>query len=423
MDRRKISVLLALTMIFTGSAGARYSYASEGITIINEVLETEPVEDESYSDKDRDDAQDEGEGRNGIVSETYRTTPAGEDTASKDDGSDDRPEGVVQKVLRTSPVDENGNEAQGTETVDITGSSSMPDSSELGLYAKDVVNMVMPVVPEDTYDFVMDTEDLLSRYSLYKDSYEKSSMYFTNTSGEKLHTGISDVAMAKNKSSIPVLLYVTLQVENENGWPVKYTDMDSVEADTEKNISFALVPVSVNEADSEAIDEETTGFEEQGDGYLIKGDHKIYTDRMISIDETGKAEMVLYLDGTPDNFDLINDKYMAKEDAVWSSLGFAVTGACNTRADWSDVDERYDIGETLSIHISYRMDLLNEEQLEMLNDGLKPDPDTGVILFDIGKDADDDGEENVDEDNSDIKDEDVLKEEITEDKEELTDEL
>ena len=59
----------------------------------------------------------------------------------------------------------------------------------------------------------------------------------------------------------------------------------------------------------------------------------------------------------------------------------------------------------------------------MLNDGLKPDPDTGVILFDIGKDADDDGEENVDEDNSDIKDEDVLKEEITEDKEELTDEL
>ena len=144
---------------------------------------------------------------------------------------------------------------------------------------------------------------------------------------------------------------------------------------------------------------------------------------MISIDETGKAEMVLYLDGTPDNFDLINDKYMAKEDAVWSSLGFAVTGACNTRADWSDVDERSDIGETLSIHISYRMDLLNEEQLEMLNDGLKPDPDTGVILFDIGKDADDDGEENVDEDNSDIKDEDVLKEEITEDKEELTDEL
>lgn len=422
MDRRKISVLLALTMIFTGSAGARYSYASDSNAIISEVLETVPVEDESYPDDDRDDAQDE-EGKNDIVSETLRTTPVNEDKATENDRSDSRPEGVVQKVLKTSPVDENGNEAKGTETVDIIGSSSTPDPSELGLYAKDVVNMVMPVVPDDTYDFVMDTEDLLSRYSLYKDSYEKSSLYFTNTSGEKLHTGISDVAMAKNKSSIPVLLYVTLQVENENGWPVKYTDMDSVEADTEKNISFALVPVSVNEADSEAIDEETADFEEQGDGYLIKDDHKIYTDRMISIDETGKAEMVLYLDGTPDNFDLINDKYMAKEDAVWSSLGFAVTGACNTRADWSDVDERSDIGETLSIHISYRMDLLNEEQLEMLNDGLKPDPDTGIILFDIGKDADDDGEENVDEDNSDIKDEDVLKEEITEDKEELTDEL
>lgn len=423
MDRRKISILLALTLIFTGTVGTRYSHASENITVLNEVLETVPVDGEFQSDDDRNDAEDEAEIRDGVVSETLRTTPVNEDKATGNDSSDSRPEGVVQKVLKTSPVDENGNEAKGTETVDIIGSSSTPDPSELGLYAKDVVNMVMPVVPDDTYDFVMDTEDLLSRYSLYKDSYEKSSLYFTNTSGEKLHTGISDVAMAKNKSSIPVLLYVTLQVENENGWPVKYTDMDSVEADTEKNISFALVPVSVNEADSEAIDEETTDFEEQGDGYLIKDDHKIYTDRMISIDETGKAEMVLYLDGTPDNFDLINDKYMAKEDAVWSSLGFAVTGACNTRADWSDVDERSDIGETLSIHISYRMDLLNEEQLEMLNDGLKPDPDTGVILFDIGKDADDDGEENVDEDNSDIKDEDVLKEEITEDKEELTDEL
>ena len=409
MDRKKISILLALTLLLTGTIGTRSGLASERPGVISEVLETVPADNESLTDSD--EAEDSAESGDRVISETFRTTPATDGGSDETDDSGSRPDGVVQMVVRTTPVDENGNEAAGTETYEVTGRSSTPDESELGLYAADVVNMVMPVVQDETYDFVMDSQDLLSRYSVYKDSYEKSSLYFTNSTGPKAHTGISDVAMAKNKSSVPVLLYVTLQVENEYGWPVKYTDMDSVESDNDMNVSFALIPVS---ADADDGISGKTGENE---------DYKVFEDRKISIDDTGKAEMILYLPGTPDNFDLINDKYMAKEDAVWSSLGFAVTGACNTRADWSDVDERSDIGETLSIHISYRMDLLNEEQLEMLNDGLKPDPDTGVILFDIGKDADDDGEENVDEDNSDIKDEDVLKEEITEDKEELTDEL
>ena len=256
----------------------------------------------------------------------------------------------------------------------------------------------MPVRPEDAYDFVMDSDDLLSRFSVYKDSYEKASLYFTNTTGEKAHTCISDVAMAKNKSSVPVLLYVTQQVENEYGWAVNYTDMDSVESDTGKNISFALIPVSANSVipgdDTEDIKvEDQEGADGQEAESALSEDYKIFKDRMISIDETGKAEMILYLPGTPDNFDLINDKYMAKEDAVWSSLGFAVTGACNTKADWSEMDERSNAGETLGIHISYRMDLLSEEQEEMISNGLVADPETGVIVF---------GEEvNTDENNED----------------------
>lgn len=343
MNRRKISILLVLSLILTGSIGVCDSYASEDINVINEVLETTPVTDYEVDDTDV---------------------------------SNERPEGVVQQVFKTTPVDENGNEAKGTQTQEITGSSSMPDPSELGLYARDVVNMVMPVIPEETYDFVMDSQDLLSRYSVYKDSYEKASLYFTNTTGEKTHTGISDVAMAKNKSSIPVLLYVTLQVENENEWPLKYTDMDSVEADNEMNLSFALIPVASDPTGKKTLSEDSVQDEAADDDIII------YKDRMISIDETGKAEMILYLPGTPDNFDMIGDKYMAKEDAVWSSLGFAVTGACNTKADWSPIDERSNSGERIKMRISYRMDLLTEEQEEMIENGLKPDPKTGVIVFD-----------------------------------------
>ena len=340
MERRKICVMLAISLALTGILGSGKSYASEIEDFITGSEETIPVQ-------------------NDVISETYRTIYANDDSSEDDK---DIPDDVVKMVVKTNPVDENGNEAGGTETLEVTGESSMPDPSEMGLYAQDVVNMVMPVVSDETYDFVLDSQNLLSRYSVNKDSYEKSSLYFTNSTGDKMHTGISDPAIAKNKSTVPVLLYVTLQVENEYGWPVNYTDMDSVEADGKTNISFALIPVG-------------------GDD----DDRIIYKDRMIAIDETGKAEMVLYLPGTVDNFDLIGDKYMAKEDADWSSLGFAITGACNTNANWSDINDRSEMGETLRIHVSYRMDLLDEEQEKMINNGLVPDPETGIISFDVNE--------------------------------------
>lgn len=425
MDRKKISILLALTLLLTGTIGTRSGLASERPDVISEVLETVPADNEGLTESDEtEDASGTGDG---VVSETLKTTPVTDGNTDETDDSGSRPDGVVQMVVRTTPVDENGNEAAGTGTYEVTGRSSTPDESELGLYAADVVNMVMPVVQDETYDFVMDSQDLLSRYSVYKDSYEKSSLYFTNSTGPKAHTGISDVAMAKNKSSVPVLLYVTLQVENEYGWPVKYTDMDSVESDNEMNVSFALIPVSAD-ADDDISGE--TGENE---------DYKVFEDRKVSIDDTGKAEMILYLPGTPDNFDLINNKYMAKEDAVWSSLGFAVTGACNTRADWSPIDGRSDAGEALGIHISFRMDLLSDEQKELIDNGAAPDPETGVIIFDTKSDENDNTEdkEEVDEaitedrektgdEVSDRGSEDALMEEqreYTNDGEELTDEF
>ena len=57
--------------------------------------------------------------------------------------------------------------------------------------------------------------------------------------------------------------------------------------------------------------------------------------------------MILFFSGSQDNFDQIGDKYVAKEDAVWTSLGFAVAGKCNTKGDWQDIDERSREGETI----------------------------------------------------------------------------
>lgn len=412
MGRKNIGVLLIISMVLSGLPLTHVSYAAERDDLLIETFETEPV-----SEGEQEDATV----RSDVVSETYMTTPVSEGEGDEDS---DRPEGVVSMTLKTTAVDEEDEKDNSTEEQNVTGSSSMPDPSELGMYDEDVINMVMPVIPDETYNFIMDSDDLLSRFSLYKETYKKSSLYFTNSGDRVSHSGVSDVAMAKNKSSVPVLLYVTLQVENEFGWPVRYTDMDSVEEDEEKNISFALIPVSANgiegvDADVAEAEEDTEQAEEEsepvsGDALIDDEDGESlveadgsdteesteseevaeaeevneqqdgfkFFNKKISIDETGKAEMILYLDGTKDNFDMIGDKYMAREDAVWSSLGFAVTGACNTKADWSEIDDRSDAGENIKIHISYHMDTLSEEQQAQIDEGLRPDPDTGVIVFD-----------------------------------------
>ncbi|MCR4806834.1 MAG: hypothetical protein K5857_04085 [Lachnospiraceae bacterium] len=366
MGKRDIGIILIISMIMTGLPWAGASYAAETDDILTETFETVP--DEGYVE--------DTVGSDEVVSETVRTTPVEED--SEDEG--ERPDGVVKMTLKTTAV------ADDHEAVEeeIRGSSSMPDPAELGIYNEDVINMVMPVIPEDTYDFVLDAQDLLSRFSVYRDAYTPSSLYFTNADGDEIsHSGLSDVAMAVNKSSVPVLLYVTLEVENEYGWPVTYTDMDSVEDDEENNLSFALIPVSSNKIETEdtkeAEEEADEGSDEEDAGE--DNGYTLLEDQMINVDENGRARMVLYLDGTKDNFDIIADKYMAKEDAVWSSLGFAVTGACNRQADWKEMDKRSAEGENISIHISYRMDTLTEEQQAMIDEGLTPDPLSGVINF------------------------------------------
>ncbi len=357
--RRKYIVFLLTAALLSSPLGGVESYASslpenavpEGV--VQEVYETTPVASEPALPE-------------GVTQEVHETVPA--------EGENSLPEGVFSQVLETEPVIQGKELPEGvTQTVyetvpsgdtehsaEAMGHSSMPDMEELDIHAEDVVSMVMPVIPEGTYDFTLDPQDLLSRYSVYKEDYEQASIYFDNYTGEKLHTGTSDAAIAKNKSSVPVLLYVSLEVENKDGWDINYTDMASVEENHENNISFSLIPVSV-------------------DGKT--GEQTFHYDHGISIDSSGKAEMILFLPGYRDNFDQVGEMFVAKEDAEWSSSGFAVTGRCNTNGDWRDENERSANGETLKLHIAYRMDSLTEEQSDSIEKGLAPDPETGVIQF------------------------------------------
>lgn len=392
IKRRYVSAVLIIAVILAFIAGPEEICASDGIT--EEIVEM--TEDTAVQAE-----QVENHHNNEVVSETVRTTPV-------DGQTSDLPSGVTSETYATVPVDNETGSLSGTDTVELIGNSSMPDPGSLGLYSDDVINMVMPVMPETVYDFVMDPADLLSRYGADGAGYEKSSLYFANTDSGAGHSGISDVAMAKNKSSVPVLLYVTLEVENRYGWDVNYTSMEDVEQDSERNISFALIPVSMKDkesfdnkaADPSASDETADTVETDGQNvtdtaadlpYIMNKDGKV------DIDKDGKAEIILYLDGTRDNFDIVDDMLTAKEDAVWSSLGFAVTGALNTGADWSGINQRSAEGEKLRLRVTYRMDLLSDDQAKQVEEGIAvPDKD-GLVDFAINDDADYDTEAVLDE--------------------------
>ena len=347
-----IAVMLSIVMAVTG--GARLSYAQD--SIINQGdNESSIAEQTEFDDTDREinksDVFPEG-----VVQETYETVPVEDKTETV------LPEGVIQRLFQTVPVGEGGEtNTQTTEqSAETEGTSSFPDPDELEIYAEDVVSMVMPVISEDMYNFTLDPQNLLSRYSVNKERYEESSLYFSNSQGEKWYSGISDPAIAKNKSSVPVLLHVSVQLENEAGWSVSYTGMEEVNEGTDTKLSLALVPVGVNPENEEPV---------------------LHKEQRIDINEDGFAEMDLYLSGTPENFDQVGDKYVAKEDANWTELGFAIMGACNTNADWSEMNERSALGEQIKVRVSYRMDVLTDEQNKQMEQGITPDLETGVILF------------------------------------------
>lgn len=240
------------------------------------------------------------------------------------------------------------------------GVSSTPSDEELILpvRAADVVSMVLPVIPDGMFDYTLDPLGLLYEYGVEKEKYDGSSLYFKGN-GDVLYTDTSAPAIAKNKSSVPILMYVSIQVENPYGWDMDYKNINEVAADEKPAVGFSLIPVT------------------------LSGDTPVYhKDKEVSIDENGHAEFILYLPGDESNFDEIGGNLVEKADASWFSAGFAVRGACGENGDWTDIYEKSANGENITLHISYRMATLTESQTNAMESGLYSfDGETCVIGF------------------------------------------
>ena len=425
MKRKYLSILLAASLalsfvspaVISAADGEESSDEKEDSSDDREDEKEEKEEKDEDSDRDESDTSDSGEagssdggegsesaqepsgdpdaglGTGDVISDSSDIPGAGdgyesqggdafsegwgdssEDDVASDDGddvgaADDMIYDIVPTTLMdedeinglfpTSPPDESARTVDRESEEEASGVSSVPDPDELNMRPDDVVAMVMPVMTNDMYNFTIDPYNLLGRYASGEGSYDNSGFYFKNAGEELVYSDTSDAAMAKNKSSVPVFMYVTIDMENKDEWPVDFRDMDAVGEGEDTSMSLAIVPVG--EEDGEKV---------------------YYTDRQIDIDRDGHAEAVFYLDGTPDNFQVWEGGVVAREDAEWSSLGFAVTGKCNSQGDWSEIFSRADQGEKMVLRVSCRMKPLSPEEREAVENGdCIYDEKTGLIDF------------------------------------------
>ena len=425
MNKRTVGKIVVTSLLITSIWGIN-SYAYEGELYVD-TLETVPAGSEDVLLDKETPGNNEDNGM--IIYDAVEPVEYVNGTA--DTNSDGTPP-------KGADSDDQVPEGTATELQEVTGASSLAGEGEVNIYSGNIIDMVLPVVPEKAYDFIMDPQDILSRYSNSKEDYSKSSIYFTSHTGGVLHRSTSDAALAINRSTVPVVLSVTLEVDNPYDWPVRFTDKSSVENDDEMNVTFELVPVSFHKSqdggdgimpvegsasdsgsasetgsdnvsdgdtdsgsdtDSNTIKDDSAkgnaadnGSKENGlngtntDGTAAQGDlsngqdpedlaspfgNKDITElegHRVSIDENGRAELQMFIPADIDNFEKYGDGYILKEDADFTSYGWVVDGACNTKADWSDIIKKGKSKENINVHITYQMRALTEEEAAVMGD-------------------------------------------------------
>lgn len=427
MNKRTVGKIVVTSLLITSIWGIN-SYAYEGELYVD-TLETVPAGSEDVLLDKETPGNNEDNGM--IIYDAVEPVEYVNGTAYTNS------DGTPQKGADS---DDQVPEGTATELQEVTGASSLAGEGEVNIYSGNIIDMVLPVIPEKAYDFVMDPQDILSRYSNSKGDYSKSSIYFTSHTGGVLHRSTSDAALAINRSTVPVLLSVTLEVDNPYDWPVRFTDKSSVENDDEMNVTFELVPVSFHKSqdgwddimlaegsESDSVSASETGSDSISDSDTASGSDNTASDvikddivegnasddgskenglngantdgttlsdnaeaqdpedlaspfgnkditelegHRVSIDENGRAELQMFIPADINNFEKYGDGYILKEDADFTSYGWVVDGACNTKADWSNIIKKGKSKENINVHITYQMRALTEEEAAGMGDAV-----------------------------------------------------
>ncbi len=344
---KKICALATVAVMVAGFPMSVHATETDDNETEYESVEEE--EDDSEDTEEPEEAADEEEDETEEIDKSEDSSDSDDETSEDSEEDDeltyvnpleeDHPSGVL--MLDADPDDAESTEgsAEGIGSIRLTTIKK----------PKNVVSMVVPILGNIDYDFVLDPEGLVALNPDNNLVDGESSVYFRSYDSDNTYTVFSDMAVAVNKSSVPVIFQVELNVRGASDLGITLTDLRNVYSSETPALCFAILPTGVGTV---------CGDSEVPDMAVLKSE-------MATTDGSGYAFKEIVLPGTVDNFEILTlptderdvyvQEYKALDDASWSVAGFSLYGACTRNADWSETFDSMLNGGSLYITITYRI--------------------------------------------------------------------
>ena len=290
----------------------------------------------------------------------------------------------------------------------VASSSSSGEGYLEGVAPTDLYDVVLPYVADGTYKPTLDPTQLLSKYDESGATFTSgASMYFDtgakNASDKAVYADTSAVATVVNKGTTPVILTVDASVKNATGNALKFVSSGAVTADNNPNVAMSIVPAGKGTVSGSSITGDAiTGSVASGYALTVTGQAvvttgtaaSVVTGQAVDFSTDAAAQAVFFIDGSTDNFDIKQESvstdeiasghkysYIAKDDAVWDTVGFAISGQCNTNstADWSQVSLKENVIKVDVVYTISKMDDTQKTQLYGDDDTLAGSESTATV--------------------------------------------
>ncbi len=204
-----------------------------------------------------------------------------------------------------------------TPAAGVSNNTSLTASGNFeGHVDKSVVNVTLPTVSADNYNFIIDPEDLIAQTdgARYEDaqfvSENSTGVYFPTSvsdNGDTIYTNESVSGNVTNKSSVSVNVTMAIELTDLND-SITMVSKNGVSEGTDANLWLAVTD-GTNEEEVAETSAELTAMVPGTDGnYMVSWN-------------AAKSEYQYVID--PD------------AEGEWETVNLYLTGACNKNGDWS----------------------------------------------------------------------------------------
>jgi len=233
-----------------------------------------------------------------------------------------------------------------------------------GVEPDSILQVVLPTMPEDVFDFILDPYDLIkrSRASAYDGAaFGEGHFFFKNVDSENVvsYSRNSDSLKIVNQGNVPVDVVLSVEVRNSGDF-VFADNPDFLDANDDPITAPAIYLGLVFSSFQKPVQADQNNA------------------------SVASAEMTGWIGGNDDAYELITNQdgqyiYHLKDGfntATFKNLSFHLTGAANDSEDWEDLA----FDEALSLAVVWELDYDKSDDLTDPNAGQDKDP-AATVLF------------------------------------------